>query len=166
MLLHIITSLSLLNSLLEFTGPSVTHRSCTNLLLPVLRVWAQTFKGEHIFQLVYNMGHGLGDYFNIMGMAMNTWILIFAASSSETRILRLRDSHLRCSALQYQSTSNVIADEVLPNTLTIRLNRILALRQRYWQFDGVTKLCSTPEPCVSVLKSIFPKCTKSTGEGS
>ncbi|ROW03042.1 hypothetical protein VMCG_05708 [Cytospora schulzeri] len=32
----------------------------------VLRIWAKTFKGEHIFELVKNMGHGLEVYSNIL----------------------------------------------------------------------------------------------------
>ncbi|KAK7716451.1 hypothetical protein SLS64_003605 [Diaporthe eres] len=32
----------------------------------VLRIWAKTFKGEHIFELVKTMGHGLEIYSNIL----------------------------------------------------------------------------------------------------
>lgn len=32
----------------------------------VLRIWAKTFKGEHIFELVKDMGHGLEIYSNIL----------------------------------------------------------------------------------------------------
>ncbi|POS78850.1 hypothetical protein DHEL01_v202750 [Diaporthe helianthi] len=32
----------------------------------VLRIWAKTFKGEHIFELVKTMGHGLEVYSNIL----------------------------------------------------------------------------------------------------
>lgn len=32
----------------------------------VLRIWAKTFKGEHIFELVKTMGHGLEVYSNII----------------------------------------------------------------------------------------------------
>ncbi|ROV94116.1 hypothetical protein VPNG_09357 [Cytospora leucostoma] len=32
----------------------------------VLRIWAKTFKGDHIFELVKNMGHGLEVYSNII----------------------------------------------------------------------------------------------------
>lgn len=32
----------------------------------VLRIWAKTFKGEHIFELVKDMGHGLEIYSNII----------------------------------------------------------------------------------------------------
>lgn len=62
---------------LAAVSPTVQHQSRNDgslkdsaklrqLASAVLRIWAKTFKGEHIFELVKDMGHGLEIYSNIL----------------------------------------------------------------------------------------------------